>query len=98
MNDLQRIADMLLLAGPGLEQEGGDAGIARPALIGIVTRRPHALDLHRAVPVRGGGYRAAIGAEANQSGAGAEPTPRQLTNVVLTPDLAHLGKFGIADM
>ena len=57
-----------------------------------------ALDLHRAVPVGRGGDRAAIGAEADQGGVVAEALARELADIMLAADLAHLGELGIADM
>src|SRR3970040_1406120 len=89
-------ADALLLARTRLEEERRNVRLARAALVGIVSRRAHALDLHGAVPVGSRGDRAAVGAEADQRGLIAEAVARELPDIVLAPYLAHFGELGIA--
>ena len=89
---------LLLLSRPGLEHEGGDAGVARPALIGIVAGRAYPLDLHLPVPVRSGSNGAAVGAEADQRRVLAETLACELPDIVLAAHLAHFGEGRVADM
>src|SRR5436190_23602550 len=65
---------------------------------GVPTRRPHVLDLHRTVPVTGGGDRASVRAHADQRGLGPPALTAELTNVNLVTYLAHLGLAGVTNM
>ena len=91
-------ADVFPLPWARLEQEGGNACVARAAFVRIVTGSAYALDFHGAVPVRGRCDGASVGAEADQRRLIAKALARKLPDIVLAANLTHLGDGGVADM
>src|SRR6185312_14932566 len=79
--------------GPVSRKKAGISASRERPFIEIVASQADALDLHRPVPVLCRGDSAAIRAEADQRRVLAKPGARELTDIMLAPDLAHLGEL-----
>ena len=87
------------LAFAQVEQEARDAGVMAWPLVAVGQRRPTRLTFIGCVPVVGRGDRAGMGAEADQPRLRRRTVSlRQLADVQLVAQHAHVGEGGVADM